>query len=430
MTDTITHMQAEVEEIPAAAARFLEGSRAQVAAAAAAMRAANPGLVVTVARGSSDHAATYLKYAVEIVAGVPVASVGPSVASIYGRQLRLGGAACVGISQSGKSPDIVAMMKSARAGGALTIAVTNDAAAPMAAACDHTLPLRVGPEKSVAATKTFVVSVLAGLALVAEWREDAGLRAAVAALPEQFARAIACDWVPLSDRLARAGSVFILGRGPGFAIASEMALKFKETSGMHAESYSAAEVMHGPVALVQAQFPVLALGVEDAALPQVIATAERLAGQGADVFLTAAGAGAGVTRTRHGRGGASLDRAAGGGGRLLPLHRGARPAARLQPGYAAASAQGHGDGMTGGGASASRAARRSARAAWQRGRGAAASQARAAWEALDEAAASSRRRIQPGAASRAGVKGEGPPGAPASPPLTPSQLAKNMGGAA
>ena len=296
MTDTITHMQAEVEEIPAAAERFLEGSRAQVAAAAAAMRAADPGLVVTVARGSSDHAATYLKYAVEIVAGLPVASVGPSVASIYGRQLRLGGAACVGISQSGQSPDIVEMMKSARAGGALTIAVTNDDTAPMAAACDHTLPLRVGPEKSVAATKTFVVSVLAGLALVAEWREDAGLRAAVAALPEQFARALACDWAPLSDRLARAGSAFVLGRGPGFAIASEMALKFKETSGIHAESYSAAEVLHGPAALVQAQFPVLALGVEDAALPQVIATAERLAGQGADVFLTAAGAGAGVTR--------------------------------------------------------------------------------------------------------------------------------------
>ena len=200
------------------------------------------------ARGSSDHAATYLKYAAEIVAGVPVASVGPSVASIYGRQLRLAGATCIGISQSGQSPDIVEMMRSARAGGGLTIAITNDGAAPMAAACDHTLALRVGPERSVAATKTFVVSVLAALALVAEWRQDAALRAAVAALPEQFAAALACDWGPLSDRLARANSAFVLGRGPGFAIASEMALKFKETSGIHAESYSAAEVLHGPAA--------------------------------------------------------------------------------------------------------------------------------------------------------------------------------------
>ena len=165
-------MSAEVAEIPAAAARFLDGSRERVAAAAAAMRAADPRLLVTVARGSSDHAATYLKYAVELAAGVPVASVGPSVASIYGRRLRLDGAACLGISQSGQSPDIVEMMRSAGAGGALTVAITNVAGSPMAAACDHALPLQAGPEKSVAATKTFVASVLAALALVAEWRED------------------------------------------------------------------------------------------------------------------------------------------------------------------------------------------------------------------------------------------------------------------
>src|SRR6185503_12400837 len=113
--------------------------------------AADPRLIVTVARGSSDHAATYLKYAVELLAGVPVASVGPSVASVYGRRLRLEGAACLGISQSGASPDIVAMMASAREGGALTIAITNVAGAPMAEAADHGLPLRAGPERSVAA---------------------------------------------------------------------------------------------------------------------------------------------------------------------------------------------------------------------------------------------------------------------------------------
>ena len=123
-----TLMSAEVAEIPAAAARFLDGSRERVAAAAAAMRAIDPRLIVTVARGSSDHAATYLKYLAELAAGVPVASVGPSVASIYGRQLRLDGAVCIGISQSGQSPDIVEMMRSAGEGGALTVAITNDAA--------------------------------------------------------------------------------------------------------------------------------------------------------------------------------------------------------------------------------------------------------------------------------------------------------------
>lgn len=292
---TQSHMAREVAEIPQAAARFLAQSADAVASAAAAMRAADPALLVTVARGSSDHAATYLKYAVELLAGVPVASVGPSIASIYHRPLKLGKAACIGISQSGQSPDIVEMIRAARAGGALTIAITNHADSPMAQASAACLPLQAGAEQSVAATKTFVTSVLAGLALLAEWQEDAGLRAAVAGAPEAFAQALALDWSALAARLARAQSLYVLGRGPAFAIASEAALKFKETCGLHAESFSAAEVLHGPSAIVQAQFPVLALGVADAALQQVEATAARLAEQGADVFLTGGEAAGAVT---------------------------------------------------------------------------------------------------------------------------------------
>ncbi len=283
-----SHMAREVAEIPQAAARLLALSGADIARAAAAMRRADPSLIVTVARGSSDHAATYLKYAVELLAGVPVASVGPSIASIYRRPLRLGQAACIGISQSGQSPDIVEMMRAAAAGGALTLAITNHADSPLAQASAHCLALQAGPENSVAATKTFVASVIAGLSLLAEWQEDAGLRAAVAELPEAFAQALVLDWTPLADRLARAQSLYVLGRGPAFAIANEAALKFKETCGLHAESFSAAEVLHGPSAIVQAQFPVLALGVADAALPRLTDTAGRLVAQGADVFLTGA----------------------------------------------------------------------------------------------------------------------------------------------
>ena len=285
---TQSFMAQEVAEIPQAAARFLTDSKSAVLDAAAALRARDPGLIITVARGSSDHAATYLKYCIELAAGVPVASVGPSIASIYGATLRLNGAACIGISQSGRSPDIVEMMRSAGAAGALTIAITNFADAPMAAASDHCLPLQAGVEQSVAATKTFVTSALAGLSLLAEWRQDTALRAAVADLPNAFNQSLSLDWSPLANRLSRAQSLYVLGRGPAFAIASEAALKFKETCGLHAEAYSAAEVLHGPSAIVQANFPVFALGVNDAALPQLVATAERLAGQGADVFLTGA----------------------------------------------------------------------------------------------------------------------------------------------
>jgi glucosamine--fructose-6-phosphate aminotransferase (isomerizing) len=285
---TQTHMAREVAEIPEAVARFLDASGAKVAEAAADLRRINPPIIVTVARGSSDHAATYVKYAVELLAGVPVASVGPSIASIYGRSLRLQGAACIGISQSGQSPDIVEMIRSARTGGALTIGITNNEASPMAAASDHCLPLQAGVEQSVAATKTFVVSVLAGLSLLAEWRQDDGLRRAITYAPKAMQAALSLDWSPLAARLSRAGSAYVLGRGPAFAIANEAALKLKETCGLHAEAYSSAEVLHGPAAIVQAQFPVLALGVADAALPNVMLTAERLAAQGADVFVTGA----------------------------------------------------------------------------------------------------------------------------------------------
>ena len=290
-----SHMAREVAEIPQAARRFLTLSAEATADAAKAMRKADPALVVTVARGSSDHAATYLKYAVELLAGVPVASVGPSIASVYKRPLRLGRAACIGISQSGQSPDIVDMMRAAGDGGALTLAITNHADSPLAGASAHCLALQSGPELSVAATKTFVASVLAGLALLAEWQDDDPLREAVPALPDAFAKALTLDWSPLAARLSRAQSLYVLGRGPAFAIANEAALKFKETCGLHAESFSAAEVLHGPSAIVQAQFPVLALGVEDAALPRLSETAARLAAQGADVFLTG-GEVAGATR--------------------------------------------------------------------------------------------------------------------------------------
>lgn len=283
---TPSYMAREVAEVPAATRRFLADSADATRAAARALRSADPHLIITVARGSSDHAATYLKYAVELLAGIPVASVGPSIASIYGRPLRLRGAACIGISQSGKSPDIVAMTEAARAGGALTIAITNFADSPMAAASAHCLPLAAGEEHSVAATKTFVSSVVAGLALLAEWQDDAPLLQAVADLPAAFDRALTMDWAPLANRLSRAQQAYVLGRGPGFAIAAEMALKLKETCGLHAESYSAAEVLHGPSAIVQERFPVLALAVEDAARVQITATAERLAEQGADVFIT------------------------------------------------------------------------------------------------------------------------------------------------
>jgi len=281
-----THMLDEIREIPEACARLLDTADAVLERTGKAIGARDPAFLITVARGSSDHAASFLKYAVELTAGIPVASVGPSVASIYGASLRLTGSACLVISQSGKSPDIVAMAESAKRGGALTVALTNTARSPLAMSCDYAVDIAAGVEKSVAATKTFVNSAVAGLVLMAHATGDRALLDAVRALPGHFRTAIGCDWMALAPALENARSLFILGRGPAVAIAEEAALKFKETCGMHAEAYSAAEVMHGPLALVTPGFPVLALAARDKSEPSMAETADQLSAKGAAIFAT------------------------------------------------------------------------------------------------------------------------------------------------
>lgn len=281
-----THMMREIAEIPEATARLLDQSGAALAEAGAAIRKLDPGFLTTVARGSSDHAAAFFKYAVEITTGRPVASLGPSIASIYRAKLKLENAASIAVSQSGKSPDIVAMAKTAREGGALTVAITNTAGSPLAEASHHAIDIKAGAEKSVAATKTFVASAVAGLAILGHWLGDEALLAALRELPEHFSKAIACNWMVLAGALEEHQSLFILGRGPSAAMANEAALKFKETSGLHAEAYSAAEVMHGPMALVGKGFPVLALAARDRSELSMAEAADALVDKGGRVFIT------------------------------------------------------------------------------------------------------------------------------------------------
>ena len=281
-----TRMAREIAEIPEAAARLLtDGLSARVDAADRA-RAADPAFLITVARGSSDHAATYLKYACELLLGLPVASVGPSIASVYGARLKLARALSLTISQSGQSPDIVAMTKAAARDGALTLALTNDAHSPLGQTAELTLALHAGPELSVAATKTFVNSVVGGLAFLAEWAKDASLIAALETLPMHLAKAVTYDWPDLRQSLEGRSSLFTLGRGPAWAIAGEAALKLKETCQIHGEAYSSAEVLHGPVSIVNQGFPVLGFGVGDAAEDSLAQITDQISDLGADAFVT------------------------------------------------------------------------------------------------------------------------------------------------
>lgn len=259
----MSFMEKEAREAPQAAAVFLDRNAVQLAVLGAKLREARPPVVVTSGRGSSDHAAGYFKYLTEIIHGVPCASIGASVVSVYGAKLKLRGALCLTISQSGQSPDIVALQNAAREAGALTVAIVNAEDSPAARYADICLPLCCGPEVSVAATKSFIVSLVAGAAIVAHWVNDKTLISALNNMPETLERACQIDWPDLVRMGREAQSFYILARGPSLAIAAETALKLKETCAIHAEAYSFAEVMHGPLELLRKGFPILAYSPED-----------------------------------------------------------------------------------------------------------------------------------------------------------------------
>ena len=298
MDPQASQMRREILEIPQAVDRLLTEGEGAIGACADALRALDPPMLATVARGSSDHVATYMKYVSELLMGVPVASIGPSVASIYKAPLKLGGSACISVSQSGQSPDIVDLARAARRGGALTVAITNNPDSPLATVSAHCLNIHAGAELSVAATKTFVTSLVAGLMLLAGWRGDAALIAAIRSLPDQLEAAAQIDWPEVRAAITGWDSLYTLGRGPAFAISNEAALKFKETCLIHAESYSSAEVLHGPVSIVGQGFPVLGFAAHDAAEAALVEVADQVAGKGAAAFVTSPGA-ARATRLPH-----------------------------------------------------------------------------------------------------------------------------------
>ncbi len=290
-------MAAEAREAPDAVRRMRAANHGALARLGETLRRSPPAMVLTCARGSSDHAALFGKYLIEQHLRVPVASMAPSVVSIAGTPPRdLGNALVIAISQSGRSPDIVAAAKATKAAGARVIAILNDADSPLAEAASLVIPLHAGPEKSVAATKTCIASLAALADLANHWSQDPDLDRAMIALPDQLAAAGTLDWSPMVEALTGARNLFVVSRGAGFGVAHEMALKLKETCALHAEAFSAAEVEHGPATLVRDGLPVLMLAPPDQAGPDVIALAKRFAARGANVLCAGLGASsAGVT---------------------------------------------------------------------------------------------------------------------------------------
>lgn len=249
------------------------------------LRAAPPPCVVTVARGSSDHAAAYFAYLVAIQLGHPVASVPPSAVTLYNAPLKVDGGLALAVSQSGQSPDVVNSLAACRAARAVTVAMVNTVDSPLARAAEWMLPLHAGPERSVAATKSFVASLSAMARMTAHWSGDASLREGLVALPGALSAACSSDVRPLVSALKQADRLLVLGRGPGFPIALEAALKFKETCGIQAEAFTEAEVRHGPMALIEEGFPLLVFAPRGPAQAGLVGLAQEFRQQGAHVIL-------------------------------------------------------------------------------------------------------------------------------------------------
>jgi glucosamine--fructose-6-phosphate aminotransferase (isomerizing) len=286
MSDADLRIARELREAPDVLRRQAAAVTAPLAELVGRLRRVQPSVVVTCARGSSAHAATFGKHLIERHLGIACAAFAPNIATVYRQPLQLRDQLFLAISQSGRSDDLIESAALARTAGALTVAVVNDVDSPLAARCEVVLPMAAGPELSVAATKTFIATLGVLLRLVAAWADRKVAAAALDRLPDRVAAATALDWDAAASALARANSLVTIGRGPTLAIAREASLKLKEICNVHAEAFSGAEFLHGPVSLVSDRYPILLFMPTDAAAAGLRELAADLRRKGAAVFAT------------------------------------------------------------------------------------------------------------------------------------------------
>jgi glucosamine--fructose-6-phosphate aminotransferase (isomerizing) len=262
-------MYREIIEQPDAVAAALEGSASAATALAAAVVKADVRSVVIAARGTSDNAATYAKYLIETTLGIPCALAAPSVITLYGVELRVKDALVLGISQSGQGSDIVEVLSSARSSGAITACVTNNPESPLAGACDHVLLCNAGEEMAVAATKTYTTSLAAVAQLVAYWSGCAQLASDLASAPALMREALTAEEAIVRNiaRYRYMTECSVLARGLNQCTALEASLKLTETCYVGAKPWSAADFMHGPIAVVEDGFPCFLFAPDGKALP-------------------------------------------------------------------------------------------------------------------------------------------------------------------
>lgn len=283
LQQTRTLMEQEAEQTPLVIAEQLENNAEKAQKIAAKLKQNAPQMVMFIGRGSSDHAGVFAKYLIEIETGTPVAAAAPSVASIYGKTLKLANTLVIVISQSGRSPDILAQTKMCQEAGAYCLALVNDETSPLAELADDVLPLCAGPERSVAATKSYLATLSALLQLTAYWSDNESLIASLPELPKALTKVIASDRQLTVNELQGQRNLVVLGRGLGYAVTKELALKLKEVCSIHAEAFSSAEFLHGPVTLVEQQLTIINCDIQDEAQAAHKAQVEEVKARGADV---------------------------------------------------------------------------------------------------------------------------------------------------
>jgi glucosamine--fructose-6-phosphate aminotransferase (isomerizing) len=283
-------MARETAEIPAAAERLLARSSV-FKDIVERIEHAKPRIVVFCGRGSSGHVGVYLRYLFEARLGLLASAAAPSVVTAYQRPPDMRGALFVVVSPSGRSPDIVTATEMARKFGALTLAIVNDERAPAAAASELVLPIGAGVEHAVAATKTVVLSMIAGAQLVATLARDDDLNDGLRHLPGRLSSALACDWSAWADSVAGAAAAFIVGRGYSLGCVREIALKVAEIMRVPTLGYSSAELRHGPRASITQATPLLVLRQNDQAAASVDELVNNLNEHGERVFVAGGTAG-------------------------------------------------------------------------------------------------------------------------------------------
>ena len=254
-------LETELREQPAALARLLERQGATASELAAAFRRDDVRYVLIASRGSSSNAARYAQYVLGRANRVPVMFATPSLYTIYEQPPRLDGAIVVGISQSGASPDVRAVVSEARRQGRPTIALTNDPGSPLAKDAEHVLPLEAGEEQAVAATKTYLNSLGAIALIFAAIGDDAAARLELARIPDVLEEQIELSFAtaPALAEYSDAVGATVVARGVNYGTAYEIALKIRELSGLVVEAYSPADLMHGPIAAIRSRWPVIAV---------------------------------------------------------------------------------------------------------------------------------------------------------------------------